>query len=369
MLVALACSGLLAACSSKSATSTSGASSASTQPPGAALVTPTGRPATYQVLYQSENLAAQPPQERWDQLTVSRPFLAKSVSFASRPTADTPPVNGTLTSTDALFRIGPQGLVEVSSRQPAVGTDDQALGPVLRDAVARGLAAPLTTARTIAGRPCHDVRFAEPVAGPLKRLSAVDGHDDLCIDDDGLVLREEWTLKGRVVLRRTAVAVDTAPSGLDGALSTAGASPRDPSVAAPTATSLTQGPDPWFAAPAPPEGFTPATQVGLVFPDPQTPGGIAYTSEVWAFTRGADLITVEAGNGGTPWVVDDPTEKSTIGGAGGTPALDATSVIRSDGVEIRALVPGDRARWIRVRGTMPVTDVEAYARTLHTPSG
>ena len=38
-------------------------------------------------------------------------------------------------------------------------------------------------------------------------------HDDLCIDDDGLVVRGEGTLQGKVSLRRMVTAQEIAPLG------------------------------------------------------------------------------------------------------------------------------------------------------------
>src|SRR5204862_8203062 len=101
----------------------------------------------------------------------------------------------------------------ISGRQPSPGTGDQWLVAQLADAVGRKLAKPVGKA-TVAGRACIDYRFAEPPVGPIAELGEGD-HDDLCLTADGLLLRDVWTLKGRVIQRRAAVEVDESGLGLD----------------------------------------------------------------------------------------------------------------------------------------------------------
>ena len=241
-----------------------------------------------------------------------------------------------------------------------MGTADQALAPVLADAVDRKLAARLGT-RTVAGRRCRDYRFVEPPAGPIKRLSGSD-HDDLCIDDDGLVLREEYTLTGAVALMRQAVQVDIDPSGIDAELDTAGSAPiADPS--APSARAPQAGDRPsFFATPPAPAGYQSVSVVLFAFPEPNSQGQqLLYTSTVWSFARGPDLVTVEAGEGGgLPWVDTDPSRPVSL------PIGAAKSVVRSDGAELR--VDLGQGRWVRVRGTSSIADLTAYARRLRRPS-
>jgi hypothetical protein len=212
----------------------------------------------------------------------------------------------------------------------------------------------------VAGRPCRDYRFVEPVAGPIKALTGAN-HDVLCIDADGLVLREEYTLDGKVALLRQAERVEIDPAGIDNDLDTTGAEPiadpNAPSARAPTADDRPS----FFPAPPAPDGYESASVVLFRFPAPSSQGTqLLYTSTVWAFSRAADVITVEAGEGGgLPWQDTDPSRAVSL------PLGPAKSVVRSDGAELR--VDLGSGRWVRVRGTLSVADITAYAKRLRPP--
>jgi hypothetical protein len=307
------------------------------------------RPVAYRVVYRVDTGGA----SSYEELVVQRPFLALDVTTPDPPA---PGVlgRGTLTSVDRLYRIDPSGVSEVSGRQPAVGTADQALGPLLPDLVARGVAKAVSAKGEVAGRECRMYRFHEPVAGPIKALAG-DDHDDLCLDADGLILSEEWHFHGTTALRRVALSVDTAPGDLTPRLSTEGATPPPTAASGAPTVGAADRPPAWIAAPAPPAGFSPAASVSFRFPRTDTPDVPAYTSTVWAFTSGADLITVEAGEGVLPWRADDVHRPATL--AGGA----AESVLRSDGPEIRRDL--GQGRWARGGGTIPLRGRAASAST------
>ena len=95
------------------------------------------------------------------------------------------------------------------------------------------------------------------------------------------------------------------------------------------------------------------------FSQPNAPPQVLYTSVVWAFTRRADLIVVEAGQSGSsnlPWQVRDPSRSVRL------PLGAAASVIRSDGAELRVALAG--GHWVRVRGTVSPDALASYARRL-----
>lgn len=323
-----------------------------------------GRPVAYRILYRVEAQVAPPFTTRWEELTVRRPFESRQVTYADRPARPlSPGGSGTLATVDHLFLIGPDrgpnGIQEVSGRQPGSPTGDQALAPTLAEAVARDLARP-GARRVVAGRVCHDAAFLEPVAGPIKALRGSD-RDLICIDGQGLVLREEWTLGGRVVQRKEAVEVSLDPGDLDAAFSSAGASPA-PGSAAPAVTPRPPA-DPAFPDPPAPPGFRLATTVGFSLPAPQQlgsgPPALLYSSTVWAFARGADSITVEEGTSvedALPWSDRDPSRAVSLSGRRGT------TVLRNDGPEVRVALEG--RRWLRVRGTVRLSELVAYARGL-----
>jgi hypothetical protein len=103
--------------------------------------------------------------------------------------------------------------------------------------------------------------------------------------------------------------------------------------------------------------------VGFQLPAPQQlgsgPADLLYSSTVWAFAGAGDVVTVELGTStedALPWSDADRSLALTL------PIGKATSVLRSDGPEIRVDV-GHR-RWLRVRGTVGLTALTAYARQL-----
>ena len=332
--------------------------------PGAFAVA-RSRPVAYRVLYRVDQPSAKPTSVRWEELTVRRPFTARKAAFPQRPAGQRPD-GGTLATVDRLYAIQSGGAMqEAAGRQPGPPTGDQALGPELAAAVARRLARPAGTG-VVAGRRCREYRFLEPPVGPIKRLAGRD-HDLVCIDEAGLVLREAWTLHGRLVLHRQAVRVVVDPPAVDHELDPAGAAPSPNPAAVPSAEPAS-GDGSVIAAPAPPAGFAGAAVDRFVLPGPQQQPGepppVLYTSTVWAFARGPDAVTVEVGStpsGNLPWNDADASEPVAL------PIGSARSVLRNDGPELRVDLGG--GRWLRVRGTVPPGQLEAYARaSLHLRS-
>jgi hypothetical protein len=275
-----------------------------------------------------------------------------------------------MSTVDHLFLVkdssGTPLLQTVSGRQPGSPNADPSLTGELEQAVDRGLASVAGT-RVVAGTPCQDFAFLEPVAGVIKPLTGSD-RDLICLDPRGLVLREEWTLDGRVVQRKEAVEVDVRPTAdeLDRAFDTSGAIPP-PGTAAPEAVPRSEVAG-FFPDPPAPVGFQLAAVSGFRLPAPQQlgsgPVALLYASTVWAFSRGADAITVEAGSStddAVPWADQDRTRTVPL------PAGKATSVLRSDGPELR--IDLGARRWLRVRGTGSLDDLVSYARQLRRPSG
>jgi hypothetical protein len=313
------------------------------------------RPTSYQVVYR---VTAQNGTQSWEVLTVHRPFDSSDIVYSRDPAvASSTPTSATWFDVDGLYTLDGSGIVRhVAGRQPGPSGSDQALGVELDGLVARKQARDLGRSMTVAGRRCRVFRFLEPPVGPIKVVTGPD-HDDLCIDGDGLVLREDWVLKGRSAYGRVAVRVHTGP--VSDPLSAAGAKPLPGNGAIPTATPGAD-PHPPIAPPPAPAGFQAARTDLFTLPS-SNGGGLQARSTVWAFTRGGDVITVEAGferGGQFPWA-DQPTPTTTVT----LPGLGkATTALRSDGPEVRVLLGS--GRWVRVRGTVPLPELVSYARRL-----
>jgi len=313
------------------------------------------RPAAYQIVYRA---TAQNGKQTWEVLTVHRPFASSDLVYDTDPAATSgAPQSGTWFDIDALYTLDGAGTVRrVAGRQPGLSGSDQALGLELDGLVAGKQARDLGRSMTVAGRRCRVYRFLEPPVGPIKALAG-DDHDDLCIDADGLVLAEHWVLKGRAAYDRLAVRVRL--GDVADPMTTAGARPLPGNTAVPTATA---GADPNapVAPPPTPTGYVAARTDVFTLPAANG-GGLQAQSTVWAFTSGADVISVEAGierGGQYPWdgqpTVTQPIRLRGLG--------NATTALRSDGPEVRVALGS--GRWVRVRGTVPLAVLVSYAQQL-----
>lgn len=307
------------------------------------------RPAAYQIVYRVVTSASGTPSTATETLTVRRPFLARDLTVSAASTS------GTLFDLDGLYTVGGDGaLQKVSGRQPGPAGSDQALGVILPDLVARGLARDLHSSDVVAGRRCRLIRLFEPAAGPIHPLTDAADHDDVCLDGDGLLLASRWTYRGRLVFTQTATSVIVGSATPP--LSPAGA------AAPPSSASAAQSvPDPhptsFLATPPTPAGYRLVQSVRFLQPDPSTPGAIAARSVVWAFAAGPDVITVEAGTAARlPWdEADSPARPVRLAKLGA-----GESALRSDGPEVR--VDLGHGNWVRIRGTVPLGTLVRYAQ-------
>jgi hypothetical protein len=316
---------------------------------------PPSRPSRFEVVYQVLNSSTGPARRTWEVLKVSDPFDVSDLTYDSDPFSGAKPVSGTISTFDRLYDLSDGRPRLVSDRQPGLGSGDQALVAELQDLKRRGLATSTGEQRRIAGEGCSVYRFSEPPVGPLTPPAGAD-HDDLCLSTAGLELGERWTLGGRLILQRTAVEVTVGGSDnrIAGPPSVTGA--PEPSVAV-----LRVGPptQPSFLAPPPtPSGFTAMGPVQAIGYNPSNPTQASAASMVWAFRRGGDLVTVEAGEGQYPWNdAGSPTSRLTLAGLG-----PAESVMTSDGPEIQVQVSG--GKWVRADGTVPLRYLASYAGRL-----
>jgi hypothetical protein len=315
------------------------------------------RPSSYQILYRTGGTSGQPV--GWEQLTVQRPFRASDLDFASPPGPSATPTGGSVFTKDQLFAFASGAFQLVSDRQPGVPGFDQDLVTQLGELQSRHLAVDLHQRRTLAGRACQMYRFHEPPSGAVAELSGP-GHDDLCLDRQGLILSEQWTLEGHIALQRRATTVAVGQV-------TPSAAPRG-NFTLPSNAVASAHPDPsprsFLPSPVAPPGFTGGPPESVTEVNPQAEDQLLSAEVIWSFTKGPDVITVEAGEsppGRLPWTaqttVTRPITLTRLGGG--------RSAIRSDGAELR-LDMGD-GQWIRIRGTVPLAGLIAYANTLTPP--
>lgn len=319
------------------------------------------RPVAYQILYSTSSSATpSKTTSGWELLTVDRPFQASDLDYSRRPGPGATPTGGSAFTVDRLYAYAAGGLQPVSGRQPGPPGYDQDLMTQMPGLLSRDLARKLGSTETLAGRRCQVYRFSEPPDGAVTKLSGTKEHDDLCLDSSGLELGETWTLGGRVVEVRRAVRVTVG-------LVRSPVSPTSsalPSDAAGTA-SPDRHPQTFLPTPPTPAGFHALEPESFVEPGPEGEEQDAAAEIVWAFAKGPDVVTVEAGTSGSgqlPWA-DEPTvtEPVHLTGLG-----SGESALRSDGAEIR-IDEGD-GQWIRIRGSVPLKGLIAYASTLSPPA-
>jgi hypothetical protein len=316
--------------------------------------------AAYVLLYENDINGVR----QWEVLSARRPFDGSDLTYrtASRPGPGAQADGGTISTRTGLFTQTARGVQLVSGRQPGPPSADLWLTAEMPEAISRGLVQDGHVSHRIAGRQCAVYRVADPPSGPLRPLDTAVGHDDLCISSDGLVLSETWTYHGSIVEQRTAVSVfvgESWPPSLPQPGSTSAAGPASTAGAVVTTD---RSPDTFIAPPPTPPGFSSAGEpVSLRLPDPAQPGANLAATVVWAFDDGARVITVEAGlqrDELLPWSPGDTVSRTVrLAGLG-----EATTALRSDGPEVR--IDLGEGRWVRVRGTVSLASLTAFASRL-----
>jgi hypothetical protein len=307
------------------------------------------RTPSFRVLYRVVHSEGGKPTIESQVVTEQRPFFASDFSYPTKPDLAAPgaPRGGTMTDVDHLYSHDGTTLRRVSGRQPGLGGGDQALLNVAHEAVARQRAR-VKPASVVNGKRCTVLQFAEPPVGGLSRFRDKQNHDDICIDRGGVILREQWTLNGRVVLTRQAVQLAAVP---DGAFDTSAAEDVGAGLAIPRVAPMDAG----LTPPPTPKGYAAATAVDFFLPRADAPSQLAYASKVWAFAKAGDEITVELGAGQViPWSPDD--DKTFALGR-----RNVASLVRSDGMEIHW---ASADHWIRVRGSVSLAALVPYARSV-----
>jgi hypothetical protein len=225
--------------------------------------------------------------------------------------------------------------------------------------------------RAVLARPCQVYRSTAPPQGQaIDRLRA-ESPDvvDSCVDRDGLVLEQVQLYKGKLLLRRRAVRVDTSPQFAPDTFSIT----KDPTVPVGIGGGSVVRVDPASAASAPgisfvldtaPDGFTHEGRYAVVASTPPAGEGLPQGNrragfvDVWR--NGADVLLL------------DQTGMTYGGDALGRLPLARTVDAGPLGRALAA--PGARmsqvaarltdGRYVRVAGTLPVARLVEIMRTL-----
>lgn len=255
---------------------------------------------------------------------------------------------------------------------PAPARHSAHLGTDLDAAQQAGVLEPLGHGRRIAGRTCAELRTGAALDGGILRPPTDTDRNDVCVDDDGLVLREEITVGGHLVERRTAVSVDVDSDrgDLDDAFTPLGhrIPEADGGGRVRRVTLDSRPPDvPHFELDASPAGTERIGRFGVLtdsVPGPNAAAPIAASiSMVDVHVGGGDVVVVENGAAVTGTVVlgrGDVAVPLSF-------AADATAVFLTSGVEIRASLEG--GRFLRLVSTLSLRETVALAESMRMLDG
>lgn len=327
-------------------------------------------PPSYDVTYRVEETAGDEPVRSRVRLRVRRPFESR-VDVVSANGEDTGP------SSIRFSRLGRLGTAAAGHRNdftvfavpPAVATGDLRLDPALGAAVEAGLV-DVRERRRVLGRECQVYRAGATVGGgtltPWEPGSS--DHADFCVDAAGFVLEEVWSVGGRPVQRRLAVAVEEEAAFDDSVFHPGRETELSVDDGGGSIRRLAPESRPADRSWAParvPDGFvhTGRFEVVSVRPRPaqdatsdEPPPTTRSVVDVW--TRGADLLAVDSGTlvggGGLP---SSPANRAVDLGQLGEGRL----VLDFRSTEVRSERDG---AFVKVYGTLPPDELVEVARSL-----
>lgn len=279
-----------------------------------------------------------------------RPFDGRILSSTSR-VVDPEDVgtSGTMSAGSSILSFSDGQRTVVQQRVPGAGIGDQVLASVLEEAVRLGYAEAHGDEDVVLGRRCRLFEVKEPGAR-IVSAPTDSSRTTLCVDDDGLVLRESWELRERVVLERTAIALDENPTVTDLADISDTPVTAVPFTTGSTVRSVGQL-NSFIEEPPLPTDFDLIGRYETVTVDRTQ--GLRRTS-AWVMQDDGDFLVVEAGDG----LISLSGSMSEVPSAIGEAAL----FLGTMGAEIRVLV--DANHWIRVTTSAPPTDLSRYIGTL-----
>jgi hypothetical protein len=332
------------------------------QPRHAFFLPASSVPTGYHVVY-AEGVpgAAASTEELW----VRRPFESVDQTLSGPPPGDTLFVSTVSRLGHQVLRAGPTAQAVLLNVPVTAAPADVRLDAVY--AAARN--AHLLQFRrddVVAGRRCTVLRSAQSLLNsPLLALAAhPNSYVDTCVDETGLILREQIVRDGALATSRTAVSVAVGPAaGDEGAYAMSGVpTPYDQgggSITRLTPDSLPPGRT--WVLPQPPAGFTLRGRYVAVPPQPQAftagPGASAAAPGAPTllvvtledvYVRGPDVLVVEQGGTSNnarfaPPTGGRPVDLGVLGPGQLVLAATASSVVAE---------PAGESKFVRVTGTV-----------------
>jgi hypothetical protein len=259
---------------------------------------PAPGPSSLRVVYRVEDSAQQPVRVTTVVVDSTPPYRGRSRTLGGPPPGSTD-LGGVAWDEGHQYLLDPGGGVRtIQVVAPGFAGTSTGLGVALPAAQSHGLVRSGGTAR-VAGRTCTEWVSRGPLdSDPFAPATASD-RTTSCVDAEGLLLRETWTLHGRVVRTRTAVSVGRGPPlAGSGLLSGRTPAPAPTSAAAEQVrvvgrTVLLQA----LAVPEPPapQGLSPDRDAAVLQLDPDGRPGVEGGVLTWSDGHRLAVLRLERG--------------------------------------------------------------------------
>lgn len=167
-------------------------------------------PASYRVVYRVDDTATATARVTTVVVDRAGPYVGRVRTLEGAPPGRKE-LGGTAWDGERQYVLGDRSASSVTDVAPGFTGADSNLDVSLASAFAHHLVRRGGTS-TVAGRPCEVWQSKDPLDAGTWTLPTEDDHVASCVDEQGLLLSEAWTLDGRLVRTRTAVSVGAGPT-------------------------------------------------------------------------------------------------------------------------------------------------------------
>ena len=162
------------------------------------------------ITYRVEDPTVTPAGIRTMVVLSSSPYLGSQITYDATSATPQSLVGGFLWTREGLFTIGDGGRVqETQPTPPEAAPVATHLLTALPVAEQQKVAIKRAATGTYLGRTCTTWSTKEPLDGAEFAAATSKDHTETCVDSEGLALREDWYIDGKLVRVREASAVET----------------------------------------------------------------------------------------------------------------------------------------------------------------
>lgn len=313
--------------------------------------TPPARPgpSSYHAVYRVEETTAAAPVVSTELVWVRRPHESRVERRAGPPPGDSVR-SATIANREFLWTLKEDGAVAAGFRRPPGPPSRDASPPAFASAARRGVVRELDPSEVI-GLRCRRFEYREPSPRPFRLPSGE--RVESCVTADGIVLREEWTVAGKLARLTEAVTLELDPDLGPDRLFVGRVPTSQESRFAAQEVVQDKRPPPGSLRPSVPRGFVRDRSAGV---SGQGGGSIPRQTFVETYRRGLELVVVEqavAGSPSPPWPRDEGV-KVRLG------SVPGRLVLFQDHAEVRSAAGKTRFRV----GAPTVALAMYFARTL-----